>query len=74
MTAALTRRESGALAFLRDYTAAHGYPPTVREIGVHVGLRSTSSVAHVLDSLVGKGVIRRDFGTPRGLVVLEARA
>jgi repressor LexA len=68
----LTRRESAALAFLRDYTAAHGYPPTVREIGAHVGLRSTSSVARLRDCLHGKGYIRRDLRAARGLVVLEA--
>ena len=31
-------------AFLKDYIASHGYPPTTREIMAGVGLRSLSPV------------------------------
>lgn len=40
--------------------AADGVPPTVREIGAAVGLRSTSSVQANLDALEEKGYISRD--------------
>lgn len=37
-----------------------GIPPSVREIGAHVGLKSTSSVQCNLDALERKGYIMRD--------------
>lgn len=37
-----------------------GVPPSVREIGAHVGLKSTSSVQCNLDALERKGYIMRD--------------
>ena len=37
-------------AFLKDYIASHGYPPTTREIMAGVGLRSTASVHYHLRS------------------------
>lgn len=37
-----------------------GVPPSVREIGAHVGLRSTSSVQANLDALEKEGYITRD--------------
>ena len=40
--------------------SADGIPPSVREIGTAVGLRSTSSVQANLDALEEKGYITRD--------------
>ena len=40
--------------------SADGIPPSVREIGTAVGLRSTSSVQANLDALEDKGYITRD--------------
>ena len=37
-------------AFLKDYIASHGYPPTTREIMAGVGLRSTASVHYHLSA------------------------
>jgi repressor LexA len=43
----------------------------MREIGASVGLTSTSSVAHQLRALEGKGFLRRDLNRPRALEVLS---
>src|SRR5699024_12275571 len=43
-TAGLTRRQRLILETINDAVAAHGYPPTMREIGDAVGLTSSSSV------------------------------
>ena len=40
--------------------SADGIPPSVREIGAAVGLRSTSSVQSNLDTLEEEGYIQRD--------------
>ena len=53
----LTTRQQEIWQFLAEYVDAHGYPPTVREIGDAVGLASPSTVhAHLanLERVVGK--------------------
>jgi repressor LexA len=66
----LTPRQRRVLAVIRDSVQERGYPPSMREIGASVGLTSTSSVAHQLRALEGKGFIRRDLNRPRALEVL----
>ena len=36
------------LAFVNDFMQENGFPPSVREIGAAVGLRSTASVTYHL--------------------------
>lgn len=67
-------RPRRVLAFLRDYTTEHGYPPSTREIGDAVGLSSVSSVVHQLQVLESRGYITRTPNTPRGITVLDAPA
>ena len=66
----LTPRQRRVLAVIRDCVERQGYPPSMREIGVSVGLTSSSSVAHQLRVLESKGFIRRDPNRPRALEVL----
>ena len=47
----------------------YGYPPTVREIGEIVGLKSSSSVYHHLKALEEQGFIIND-GMPRAISVV----
>ena len=65
----LTPRQKRILGFLRDEIEQRGYPPSIREIGEAVGLASSSSVAHQLRVLEGKGFIKRDPNRPRALEV-----
>ncbi|MFL6062770.1 MAG: transcriptional repressor LexA [Marmoricola sp.] len=65
----LTPRQKKILGFLRDEIEQRGYPPSIREIGEAVGLASSSSVAHQLRVLEGKGFIKRDPNRPRALEV-----
>jgi repressor LexA len=66
----LTSRQRAILQLIRDAVDERGYPPSVREICEHVGLTSTSSVAHQLRMLEAKGYLRRDPHRPRALEVL----
>ncbi len=68
--AGLTPRQRRVLSFIRDSVESRGYPPSMREIGVAVGLTSSSSVAHQLRVLEGKGFLRRDPNRPRAVEVL----
>jgi len=63
----LTDRQRQILDFLTKYVDAHGYPPTVREIGEAVGLASPSTVHAHLANLERAGLIRRDPTKPRAI-------
>jgi len=60
MADALNPRQRQIIEFLREHARTHAYPPTVREIGLAVGLSSSSTVQNHLNSLEAKGYIRRD--------------
>ena len=73
MDAALATLDARARAVyeaVREAVTAHGYPPSMREIGATVGLTSPSSVKHQLDKLERLGLVRRDPNRPRALEVL----
>ncbi len=63
----LTMRQQKVLAVIRESVARRGYPPSVREIGEMVGLKSPSSVAHQLAALQRKGLLRKDPNRPRAV-------
>lgn len=56
----LTSRQQQILDFITDSIQARGYPPTIREIGKHMGIRSTNGVNDHLKALERKGYLRRD--------------
>jgi repressor LexA len=62
---ALSARQEKVLRFVRNAVREHGYPPSIREIGEAVGLRSTSSVSYQLGALEKKGYLQRHSGRPR---------
>jgi repressor LexA len=62
-------RQAEILAFIEEHLAAHGYPPTVREIGKGVGLASPSTVHRHLEKLEEGGHLRRDASKPRAMLV-----
>jgi repressor LexA len=63
----LTARQQEIWNYLVEYVDQHGYPPTVREIGEHVGLASPSTVHAHLANLERAGLLRRDPTKPRAL-------
>jgi repressor LexA len=70
----LTGRQREILDFIRSRVRERGYPPSVREIGEAVGLRSSSTVHGHLARLEAHGYIRRDPTKPRAIEVLERPA
>ena len=53
------------LEYIEQYVEANGYAPSVREIGLAVDLRSTSTVHGHLNRLEKKGLLRREAMKPR---------
>ena len=47
----LTPKQQKIYDYILDFTAEHGYPPSVREIGAAVGLKSPSTVHFHLKGL-----------------------
>ena len=47
----LNEKTTVVYMFICNFNCEHGYSPTVREIGKHVGLKSTSSVQAYLKKL-----------------------
>jgi repressor LexA len=65
----LTGKRREILDFIAGQVRERGYPPSVREIGVAVGLASTSTVQAHLNTLQKQGYLRRDPTKPRALEV-----
>ena len=60
MPDALTDRQREILDFITASITERGYPPTLREIGEHFGIRSTNGVNDHLKALEKKGHLRRE--------------
>ncbi len=69
MTETLTGKRREILDFIAAQVRERGYPPSVREIGLAVGLASTSTVQAHLNTLQKQGYLRRDPTKPRALEV-----
>src|SRR5215472_12753448 len=63
----LTDRQREILDFITQSIRERGYPPTLREIGVHFGIRSTNGVNDHLRALEKKGHLQREDLKSRAL-------
>lgn len=66
----LTPRQQAIFDFIKEAVRKRGYPPSVREIGEGIGLRSSSTVHAHLEKLEQKGYIRRDPTKPRAIEII----
>src|ERR1700760_4592765 len=67
----LTKRQEQTLDYIRQSIEQRGYPPTLREIGEYMGIRSTNGVNDHLRALERKGYLRREDMKSRALRVVE---
>jgi repressor LexA len=63
----LTDRQKEVLGFIQESIAGRGYPPTLREIGERMGIRSTNGVNDHLKALEKKGYLAREDLKSRAL-------
>jgi repressor LexA len=63
----LTSRQKQILEFISARIEENGYPPTIREIGEHMGIRSTNGVNDHLKALERKGYLEREGLKSRAL-------
>lgn len=72
-TQRLTARQAAIMEAIAKSIRERGYPPTIREIGAAVGIKSTNGVNDHLDSLERKGMIRRSRIVSRGITITAQR-
>jgi repressor LexA len=68
-TSTLPPRQQRILVAIRDWVVRYGYPPSTRQIGDAVGLRSSSSVSKHSASLEERGFLRRSTTMSRPIDV-----
>jgi repressor LexA len=69
----LTQRQRQILDFITASIDGRGYPPTLREIGEHFGIRSTNGVNDHLKALEKKGYITREDLKSRAMRPVAAK-
>lgn len=67
----LTKRQAQTLDYIRQSIEERGYPPTLREIGEYMGIRSTNGVNDHLRALERKGYLRREDMKSRALRLVK---
>ncbi len=70
----LKDREQKVLDFITDQIKKNGYPPTVRDIGAALGIKSTSTVQKSMNILEEEGFIRKQAGKRRAFEVVAGGA
>ena len=65
----LTAKQQKIYDYIQTFSAEHGYPPSVREIGAAMGLKSPSTVHFHLKGLEEAGVIIKAEGKTRAITL-----
>jgi repressor LexA len=64
------KTDATIVACIAEYTAEHGFSPTIRELQELLGYRSTSSIHFHIRKLSDAGILRYEPCKPRTLVIL----
>lgn len=60
MAKQLTKRQQTVLETIRNWIRERGYPPTIRELGKQLGIKSLRGVTTHLDAIAKKGFLKRE--------------
>ncbi len=60
MAKQLTKRQHAVLEIIRGWIRERGYPPTIRELGKQLGIKSLRGVTTHLDAIAKKGFLKRE--------------
>ncbi len=63
----LTERQERVLRFIKSHFKKYGYPPTIREIGDHIGAKWSHGVERHLAALERKGYLKKSAAKSRGI-------
>src|SRR5512139_2953452 len=73
MASGISERQQDILGFIRETIERRGIPPSLREIGIKFGIRSTNGVDKHLAALERAGLITREPGKSRSISVAGGR-
>ena len=73
MAKQLTTRQHAVLETIRSWIRERGYPPTIRELGKRLGIKSLRGVTTHLDAIAKKGFLKRE-PRARSISLLDALA
>ena len=60
MAKQLTQRQHAVIDAIRNWIRERGYPPTIRELGKQLGIKSLRGVTTHLDAIAKKGFLKRE--------------
>lgn len=69
----LTETQQNVFNFLKDFLENHGYPPTLREVASHFGLKGPRGPQKTLQILERKGYVHKTPGGSRAIEILRSR-
>lgn len=66
----ITEKQNNVLDYIKKFTATHGYPPSIREIGKGLGLSSPATVHTHVKKLCNAGYLKVDNNKFRAMEIL----
>lgn len=70
----MTPKQHELYAFIAQWSAEKGYPPSYEEMARGVGLKSKGNVSRLVDLLQRDGLVRRNDKQKRGVVLVKPDA
>lgn len=67
----ITPQQRRLVDFVRAYIAKHGHSPNYDEIKAGIGLKSRGNIARMVQCLVERGHLVKNFNQSRSLAVVE---
>ena len=68
----LTAQQAKLLAYINDYSRSKGYPPSLKEMADHLGLRALSTVHQHLEALRNKKFISKTTDRERNVTSVKS--
>lgn len=68
----LTKKQQNVFDYIETFMKQHGYGPTVREVQLGLGYKSSSTIHGFMTQLEEKGYIERIQSSPRALKILKS--
>jgi repressor LexA len=63
----LTRKQSELLSYIKSYTSHNGYPPSLKDMASHMGVRSLSTIHQHVSGLQKKGLLAKSTERKRNI-------
>lgn len=69
----ITKNQKEVFTFIKNFKIAHGYAPSLNEIGKKFKLASVSTAHYYIKKLQEAGYLNKEFNQPRGVSTIEQK-